>query len=95
MAVWISELEQKEKFSLGGEQGLRYSEYIKKINQTLKDRLPQDRIIRFAKQANAKSLEAGQDSLPSTDRCHDGGGDPHRCLNHHGSIGSARCELLI
>ena len=56
---WIAEVEQKQDFALGKNK-LRYSDYIKKINEALKERLPKDRIIRFQKQNNAKSLEVGK-----------------------------------
>ncbi len=57
--VWIQELEAKEKFALG-QDNLRYSEYVKKINDGLKDKLPKDRTVRFEKLPNAKTLEAGK-----------------------------------
>ena len=56
---WILEEEKKQGFALG-QDGLRYSDYLKKVNESVKDRLPKDRVIRFAKQENAKSLEAGK-----------------------------------
>ena len=55
---WVAEMEEKQNFALGKE-GLRYSDYVKKINEALKDRLPKDRMIRFSKQPNAKSLGSG------------------------------------
>lgn len=56
---WIQSLEEKEGFSLG-KNNMRYSDYIKRINDGLKDKLPKDRVIRFEKAANAKTLEAGK-----------------------------------
>ncbi len=59
VASWVAEAEKKQNFALGQNE-LRYSDYVKKINEALKERLPKDRMIRFAKQPNAKSLEAGK-----------------------------------
>ncbi len=56
---WVTEVEEKQAFALGKE-GLRYSDYVKKVNEALKDRLPKDRTIRFQKQEDAKSLEVGK-----------------------------------
>ncbi|MCB0378457.1 MAG: protein translocase subunit SecD [Bdellovibrionales bacterium] len=56
---WIQEAEQKGGFALG-ENNLGYSDYLKKINEALKDKLPKDRIVRFEKAPNAKTLEAGK-----------------------------------
>ena len=58
--TWIQEVEAQQKIKLGGEDGLRYSEYIKKMDEALKDRLPKDRVVRFQKAPNAKTLEAGK-----------------------------------
>lgn len=59
VAGWIREVEEKGGFALG-KDNLRYSEYIKKINEGLADKLPKNRAIRFEKAENAKSLEAGK-----------------------------------
>jgi preprotein translocase subunit SecD len=56
---WIQEVEEKEGFALG-QDDLRYSDYVRRINDALKDKLPKDRIIRFQKAENAKTLEAGK-----------------------------------
>jgi preprotein translocase subunit SecD len=56
---WIQEVEEKEGFALG-QDDLRYSDYVRHINDALKDKLPKDRIIRFQKAENAKTLEAGK-----------------------------------
>jgi preprotein translocase subunit SecD len=56
---WIKEAEEKGQFALG-QNNLRYSEYVKKINEALADKLPKERQIRFEKQANAKTLEDGK-----------------------------------
>lgn len=55
----VKEVEEKQNLALG-KDGLRYTDYIKKINEALKDKLPKDRVIRFEKLANAKTLEAGK-----------------------------------
>ncbi len=59
VAGWIKEAEEKDKFALG-QDDLRYSDYVKKVNEALKDKLPKDRVIRFEKLENAKTLEAGK-----------------------------------
>ncbi len=56
---WVQEVEEKEGFNLG-QENMRYSDYVARINAALKDRLPKDRIIRFEKAENAKTLEAGK-----------------------------------
>lgn len=59
VAGWIREVEEKGGFALGKDD-LRYSEYVKKINEALVNKLPKNRVIRFEKADNAKSLEAGK-----------------------------------
>ncbi|MEM7647213.1 MAG: protein translocase subunit SecD, partial [Pseudomonadota bacterium] len=59
VAGWIKEAEEKDGFALG-KDGLRYSDYVKRVNEALKDKLPKDRVVRFEKQPNAKTLEAGK-----------------------------------
>ena len=57
--TWIEEVEAQQNIKLG-EGGLRYTEYIKKMDEALKDRIPKDRVIRFEKAPSAKTLEAGK-----------------------------------
>jgi preprotein translocase subunit SecD len=69
---WIKEAEEQGNFVLGSgdaptdgetestKKQLRYSEYVKMLNGKLKERLPKDRIVRFEKAPNAKTLEAGK-----------------------------------
>lgn len=59
LTTWVNEIETQQKFALG-QDGLRYSEYIKKMDEALKSRLPKNRVVRFQKTENAKSLEAGK-----------------------------------
>lgn len=57
--TWVSEFEEKEKVTLG-EGGVDYSDYVKKLDVYLKDRMPKERVVRFQKAPNAKNLEAGK-----------------------------------
>ncbi len=59
LQTWIAEAEAQQGFALG-QDGLRYSDYVKKVNEALKDKLPKNREVRFEKAPNAKSLEAGK-----------------------------------
>ncbi len=59
LQTWVKEAEEQKNFSLG-QEGLGYSDYIKKMDEALKDRLPKDRVVRFQKAENAKTLEAGK-----------------------------------
>ncbi len=59
LMTWVSEVEAQQGFALG-KDNLRYSDYIKKMDEALKDRLPKDRVVRFQKAENAKTLEAGK-----------------------------------
>ncbi len=59
LQTWVKEAEEQGKFALG-ENGLGYSDYIKKMDEALKDRLPKNRVVRFQKAENAKTLEAGK-----------------------------------
>ena len=58
--TWVHEIEAQQNIKLGGKDGLRYSEYIKRMDEALKDRLPKNRVVRFQKAPNAKTLEAGK-----------------------------------
>ncbi len=59
LQTWIAEAEAQQGFALG-KDGLRYSDYIKKINEALEKKLPKNRVVRFEKAPNAKTLEAGK-----------------------------------
>lgn len=56
---WIAEAESKQGFALG-KDGLGYSDYVKKLNDALQGKLPKNRVVRFQKAPNAKTLEAGK-----------------------------------
>jgi preprotein translocase subunit SecD len=56
---WVADAEAQGNFALG-QDDLRYSEYIKKMDEALKDKLPKNRVVRFEKLPNAKTLEAGK-----------------------------------
>ena len=60
LMVWVQEVEAQKGIQLGGFKGLRYSDYVKQMGEALKDRLPKDRVLRFQKAPNAKTLEAGK-----------------------------------
>ncbi|MCB0413229.1 MAG: protein translocase subunit SecD [Bdellovibrionales bacterium] len=59
VAGWIQEAETKGGYKLGNE-GLKYSSYVRKLNEDLKDKIPQGFKIVFEKDPNAKTLEAGK-----------------------------------
>lgn len=56
---WIDEAEKAGNFVLGKE-GLRYSQYLEKLNGALKDKLPKNTVVRFMKVPTAKTLELGK-----------------------------------
>lgn len=56
---WIDEAEKAGKFALG-QENLRYSSYVEKLNEALKGKLPKNTVVRFQKAPNAKNLEAGK-----------------------------------
>jgi preprotein translocase subunit SecD len=56
---WIDEVEKSGNFALGKED-LRYSAYVEKLNEALKNKLPKNTVVRFQKAPNAKTLEAGK-----------------------------------
>jgi preprotein translocase subunit SecD len=55
----IADAETAGGYALG-KDGLVYSEYIKKLNADLKDKLPKDTFVAFEKAPNAETLEAGK-----------------------------------
>lgn len=56
----VSEAEKDGNFKLGGEGGLPYSQYVKKINESLKGKIPENTALAFEKDASALTLEAGK-----------------------------------
>jgi preprotein translocase subunit SecD len=56
---WIDEVEKAGSFGLG-KNDLRYSAYVEKLNESLKNKLPKNTVVRFQKAQNAKNLEAGK-----------------------------------
>lgn len=58
--AWVTEAETAANIKLGGEGGLRYVDYVEKLNEQLKDKLPKGRLIRFQKAQDAKSIEVGK-----------------------------------
>jgi preprotein translocase subunit SecD len=56
----IATAESEGQFKLGGEGGLSYSEYIKKLNESLKDKLPANTVVAFEKSESAVTLEGGK-----------------------------------
>lgn len=74
VAKLVEEAEKTGGFTLGGEKGLPYSQYAKKVNETLKGKLPPNTMISFEKSANATKMEIGKTAfLLRTD--HTVGGD--------------------
>lgn len=56
----IDEAESAGGYTLGGEKGLVYTDYIKKLNADLKEKLPEGTVIAFEKAGNAETMEAGK-----------------------------------
>jgi preprotein translocase subunit SecD len=57
LSKMIKEAETAGNYSLGA---LKYSEYVKKLNEDLKDKLPPNTQVLFEKAENAVSLESGR-----------------------------------
>ncbi len=57
--AWILDAEKAGGYALG-KDGLRYTDYLKKLNDDLKDKLPKDTAVVFEKAASATTLEAGK-----------------------------------
>lgn len=55
----IAEAEKKGNYTLGGETGLKYPEYIRKLNEDLAGKLPAKTRILFMKNENVESIEKG------------------------------------
>lgn len=58
----VDEAEKKSGYALG-KDGMRYSAYVKRINQDIKDKLPAGTIVAFEKLENVTNLEAGKRPL--------------------------------
>lgn len=57
----ISDAETAGKLKLGNAEGeLRYSQYVDKINEALKGKIPENTIVYFEKPENAESLEVAR-----------------------------------
>lgn len=54
---WVATAEKDGKFALG-QDDLRYSAYLEKLNEALKGKLPKNTVVRFQKGETAKNLEA-------------------------------------
>jgi preprotein translocase subunit SecD len=54
---WIKEAEQKGNYSLAT---MKYSEYVKKLNEDLTGKLPKDTKVLFEKAPNAETMAAGK-----------------------------------
>ncbi len=52
----ITEAEKAENFSMAA---LKYSEYVTKVNEVLKGKIPEDTIVYFEKLENVKTMDAG------------------------------------
>jgi preprotein translocase subunit SecD len=57
LAGLVNEAERAGQFSF---KSMKYSEYIKKVNEALKGKLPEGSMILFGKNENAVTLEAGK-----------------------------------
>ncbi len=56
----IEEAEKNGEYTLGGEKGLVYTAYVKRLNEDLKSQLPDGTAIAFEKAGNAETMEAGK-----------------------------------
>lgn len=54
---WIATAEKDGNFALG-QDGLRYTAYLEKLNEALKAKLPKGTLLRFQKGENAKNMES-------------------------------------
>ncbi|MGE4133503.1 MAG: protein translocase subunit SecD [Bdellovibrionales bacterium] len=59
VAKLVADAEKEGNFALGKE-GLTYAQYVKKVNEGLKDKLPPHTMISFEKARSAVSMEAGK-----------------------------------
>lgn len=58
--AWIEEAEKSASIKLGGEDGLLYGDYVKRLNEAVKGNLPANTRIVFEKSDNAENMEAGR-----------------------------------
>ncbi|MBX3022629.1 MAG: protein translocase subunit SecD [Bdellovibrionales bacterium] len=58
----VAEVEKAGGFALG-KNGLTYTEYVKKINEGLKGKIPANTMVAFEQDPNAKTMEAGKIAL--------------------------------
>lgn len=56
----VATAEKDGSFKLGGEGGLTYAQYAKKVNEQLKGKLPPQTMIAFEKAPQALTMEAGK-----------------------------------
>lgn len=56
----IDEVEKEANIKLGGEDGLKYIDYIESLNEALKEKLPKNRVVRFQKAPTAKSIDTAK-----------------------------------
>lgn len=56
----VADAEKAGNFKLGGEGGLTYAQYAKKVNEQLKGKLPPQTMIAFEKAPQALTMEAGK-----------------------------------
>ena len=59
VATLVQDAEKTGQFSLG-KDGLTYVQYVRKLNEALKGKLPKDTIVSFEKAPNATTMEAGK-----------------------------------
>ncbi len=57
LADWITEVEKKGNYDF---KSLKYSDYVARINQDLKGKLPEKTVVYFEKSGNSTSLESGR-----------------------------------
>lgn len=56
LAKWIQDAEAAGKYNM---ESMKYSEYVQKINEDLKGKLPEKTVVYFEKNDNARTMEAG------------------------------------
>lgn len=59
LTEWVDQAEKDGGFALG-QDGLKLKDYLKKVNEALKDKLPKNTVLRFEKQEGAKDLATGK-----------------------------------
>ena len=58
LVEWVNSVEKEKGYSLSLQ--LPYSEYVKKINKDLKDKIPENHLLVFQRAASSNSLQAGK-----------------------------------